>query len=61
MIRSKEKVIPKPQGRPATGKDPLIAFRSPPELIARIDGFAEAANASRSEAIRRLLEKGLKG
>jgi len=52
-------VKPKKRGRPATGKDPLLAFRAPPELTERIDAWAAKQKdaPSRSEAIRRLLEK----
>jgi hypothetical protein len=55
------RVIPKKRGRPATGKDPLVATRMPAELIKSIDNWgAEHADASRSAAIRRLVELGLK-
>jgi hypothetical protein len=53
------KDIPKKRGRPATGKDPMLTFRSPPELTARIEDFAERIATPRSEAIRRLVEHGL--
>lgn len=53
------KDIPKKRGRPATGKDPMLTFRSPPELTSRIEAFAEKVEQPRSEAIRRLVEKGL--
>ena len=54
-------VKPKTRGRPATGKEPLIGFRAPPELTDRIDAWAakQKDEPSRSEAIRRLLEKAL--
>ena len=39
--------------------DPVLTFRSPPELTAQIENFAEGIGAPRSEAIRRLVEKGL--
>jgi hypothetical protein len=54
------KVKPKKRGRPATGKDPLIGIRAPPELIAKIDRYAEHQALTRSEAIRKLLEHALK-
>ena len=54
------KVRPK-RGRPATGKDPLISARFPEELTTAIDAWATANDTSRSEAIRRLVELGLKG
>jgi metal-responsive CopG/Arc/MetJ family transcriptional regulator len=48
------------RGRPATGKDPMIGLRAPPTLIKKIDGWATTNNvASRSDAIRHLLERGL--
>ena len=59
MKASTKKVIPKRRGRPATGKDPHLSFRAPPELTARIEAYAEQINEARSEAIRRLVEKGL--
>jgi predicted DNA-binding protein len=54
------KVIPKKRGRPATGKDPLVAFRLPPEMIEAIDSWAAGNGKSRSEAMRQLIELGLK-
>ena len=55
---SREKVIPKKPGRPATGRDPMLALRIPPVLRAEIERWAqrEKDKPSRSEAIRRLLE-----
>src|SRR5262249_8250309 len=55
------KVIPKKRGRPATGKDPLLSFRAPPELRRDIDKWRKRQpdRPSRSEAIRQLLERGL--
>jgi hypothetical protein len=50
------------RGRPATGKDPLLNFRSPPELTAKIDDLRASQpdiQPSRSEAIRQLVERGL--
>lgn len=37
----------------------MVGFRSPPELTARIDAYAESEGVPRSQAIRRLVEKGL--
>jgi len=55
------KVHPKKRrGRPATGKDPLVSARLPPALVAEVEAWATANAASRSEAIRRLVELGLK-
>ena len=46
-------------GRPATGKDPLISARVPPATVDAIDTWAANKSATRSEAIRRLVELGL--
>jgi Arc/MetJ-type ribon-helix-helix transcriptional regulator len=50
----------KKRGRPATGRDPVSAVRLPVELTAAVDQWAEDHEANRSEAIRRLVELGLK-
>jgi Arc/MetJ-type ribon-helix-helix transcriptional regulator len=50
----------KGRGRPATGRDPVSAVRLPVELTAAIEKWAEDNEANRSEAIRRLVELGLK-
>lgn len=54
-------VKPKKRGRPATGRDPLVAVRMPPDLTAAIDAFAEEQQppASRSEAVRALVSRQL--
>jgi Ribbon-helix-helix protein, copG family len=55
------KVHPKKRrGRPATGKDPLVSARLPPAVVAEVEAWAATNDATRSEAIRRLLEIGLK-
>jgi hypothetical protein len=55
------KVHPKKRrGRPATGKDPLVSARLPQTLIDQVEHWAGSNEASRSEAIRQLLEIGLK-
>ena len=54
------KVKPKKRGRPATGKDPLLTTRAPRETISAIEDWAERNEITRSEAIRRLVELGLK-
>jgi Ribbon-helix-helix protein, copG family len=56
MAKSQPKKRP---GRPATGTDPLISTRAPTAVIAAIDAWAASNGASRSEAIRRLVELGL--
>jgi hypothetical protein len=58
-----KKSIPvKPKrGRPATGKDPFVGIRLPLELLDEIEKWGDQhGTASRSEAIRRLVELGLK-
>jgi hypothetical protein len=49
------------RGRPATGHDPLVGVRMPPELRARIDAWAARQEdmPSLSEAIRRMVERQL--
>jgi hypothetical protein len=54
------KVQPKKRGRPATGKDPLLTTRAPRETIEAIEAWAAKNGVTRSEAIRRLVELGLK-
>jgi hypothetical protein len=55
------KVHPKRQrGRPATGKDPLVSARLPQPLIDQVEEWSASSEVSRSEAIRRLIEIGLK-
>lgn len=60
MARKSIKVIPKKRGRPATGKDPLVALRLPAATIKALDAWRDAKDMSRSEAIRGMIEKGLK-
>lgn len=53
----------RPRGRPRTGVHPMRGLRMPPELEARIDAWIERQpepKPSRSKAIRRLIEKGLR-
>jgi hypothetical protein len=55
------KVMPKKRrGRPATGKDPQVVLRMPAPLIAAVEAWGTANEAVRSEAIRRLVEIGLR-
>jgi Arc/MetJ-type ribon-helix-helix transcriptional regulator len=49
----------KKRGRPATGTDPAVAVRLPPSVLAEVDGLAAADDASRSDAIRELIEEAL--
>jgi hypothetical protein len=50
----------KRRGRPATGKDPLVSARLSQELIDRLERWAASNEISRSEALRRIVELGLK-
>lgn len=57
-------VLPKKRrGRPATGNDPVSAIRLSQEIRGAVDRWASRQKdvPSRSEAIRRLVELGLKG
>jgi predicted DNA-binding protein len=47
-------------GRPATGTEPLYSLRISDEFMGRIEKWARENSATRSEAIRRLVELGLK-
>ena len=62
MAKSNEVVPKKGRGRPATGRDPVTAIRLSPELRQTVDKWAEKQDdkPGRSEAIRRLVELGLK-
>ena len=62
MGKSSKRVIPKKRGRPATGNDPVRAFRMSDEFMATVDAWSanQDDKPSRAEAIRRLVELGLK-
>jgi hypothetical protein len=60
MTKSISVTPKKKRGRPATGRDPHVTARLPQDLIDAIERWAEKGGASRSEAIRRLVEIGLK-
>ena len=62
MKSSTKNVVRKRPGRPATGQDPVTAIRLSKEMRAAVDGWAskQADEPGRSEAIRRLVELGLK-
>jgi hypothetical protein len=60
-MRKAIKLLPKRLGRPPKGgRDPHVAARMPRTLIAGVDTWAAANDIGRSEAIRRLVELGLK-
>jgi Ribbon-helix-helix protein, copG family len=48
------------RGRPATGRDPMVSSRIPEATVAAIDEWATRNDTTRSDAIRRLVELGLK-
>ncbi|KAA0072506.1 hypothetical protein CIW50_24670 [Tardiphaga sp. P9-11] len=55
--------MPKTQGgRPATGRDPVRAIRLSDNFVAQIDAWSDQQEdkPGRSEAIRRLVELGIK-
>jgi hypothetical protein len=60
--KSIKKAIPKKRGRPATGKAPSRTFRLDDEFMAALDAWAarQGDTPTRSEAIRRLVDLGLK-
>jgi hypothetical protein len=50
----------KPRGRPPTGQDPLISARVSSGVLSAIEAWRARHGVTRSEAIRRLVELGLK-
>jgi hypothetical protein len=63
-MRKSRLVLPKPNkgGRPATGRDPVRTMRLSDEFIGKVDTWAakQEDQPGRTEAIRRLVEIGLK-
>ena len=63
-MRKSRVVLPKPNkgGRPATGREPVRTMRLSDEFIAKVDAWAEKQDdhPGRTEAIRRLVELGLR-
>ena len=63
FMKKSIKVTPKKRGRgrpPTGGRDPHVAIRMPQTLIDRVDAWGAENEGTRSEAIRRLVELGLK-
>jgi hypothetical protein len=62
MPVSNKVILKKKAGRPATGNDPVRAIRLSDEFLAEVDAWAAKQDdePGRSEAIRRLVELGLK-
>jgi hypothetical protein len=50
----------KKRGRPATGRGVMVASRIPEATVATIDAWAVQNETTRSDAVRRLVELGLK-
>lgn len=61
-MASSSKIVKRKPGRPATGMDPHIGFRLPAETIAAIDAWcaAQPDRPTRSAALRRFIEAGMK-
>jgi hypothetical protein len=47
-------------GRPATGKNPMVGGRVPADVVKALDVWAAANGITRSTAVARLIEAGLK-
>jgi hypothetical protein len=60
MAKPKKAAPKRKPGRPATGRDPVTALRLPPVLLEQIDSWASERDISRSDAMRQLIEAGLK-
>jgi hypothetical protein len=62
MAKSNQVVPKKGRGRPATGRDPVTAIRLSEDFRVAVDKWAAKQDdkPARSEAIRRLVELGLK-
>ena len=60
FMQGQFKVPPKKRrGRPATGKDPLLSARLPAKLIETIELIAASETLTKSEAVRKLIERGV--
>jgi Ribbon-helix-helix protein, copG family len=63
MNKSTVSVNGKPKrkpGRPATGVDQAVAVRLPANVLAEVDKWAADNGSTRSDAIRQLIERGLR-
>lgn len=59
-MRRSISVKQKKRGRPATGVRPIVGIRLSDADIVRVDRWAVEHEVNRSEAIRLLIERGLK-
>jgi len=48
------------RGRPATGRDPAVTARVPEKAVKMLDRWAKSEGITRGEAMRRLIEAGLR-
>jgi Arc/MetJ-type ribon-helix-helix transcriptional regulator len=61
MVSKPTKAVPEARRMRSAGKNPLVGFRLPPEMMEAVDNWAARnKTASRSEALRALIEHGLK-
>jgi hypothetical protein len=54
------KKVKKRVGRPATGRDPAVTIRIPPEVLAEIMRWAKKHGYNRSTAIVGLIQRALR-
>jgi predicted DNA binding CopG/RHH family protein len=59
MARSKSSSEQKRAARPLAGEEKSIGIRLPGKLLEAVEAWASSNQTSRSEAIRRLIERGL--
>jgi hypothetical protein len=55
------KIMPGKRAPRGTGKEPMVTARFPQGLIDQVEAWAKHQKTSRSDAIRRLVEAGLRG
>jgi hypothetical protein len=62
MAVARKKVIPRKPGRKATGKDPVMSLRMPPDLRSDIEAWAKTQNnkLTLSKAVISLVRQALK-
>jgi hypothetical protein len=61
MTETATPILPKPPGRPAIGRDPVVQIRMPLSLINDIESWAaKFEKLDRSAAVRALIELGLR-
>ena len=53
-------IVPKKRGRPATGRDPVVAVRLPADLVVAVERATVARKIPRSQVIRDALAEYLK-